>query len=80
MTWSRGRSGSQQGALSQAQAVRRLDDHLCEGIGPAVRSGQSAAHTIVSGDPYTLDDATGASLGGDLFSRWMDWAFTRGGS
>ena len=51
---------------------------LCEGIGPAIRSGQRAAHAIVSGAAYTLDDVTGASLGGGLISRGMDWAFTRG--
>lgn len=51
---------------------------LCEGIGPAIRSGQRAAVAIVSGTPYTLDDVTGASLGGGLISRSMDWAFTRG--
>jgi flavin-dependent dehydrogenase len=51
---------------------------LCEGIGPAIRSGRRAANAILSGDPYTLGDATDASLGGGLFSRWMDWAFTRG--
>jgi flavin-dependent dehydrogenase len=51
---------------------------LCEGIGPAIRSGQRAAHAIVSGAPYTLEDVTGASLGGGLISRSMDWAFTRG--
>jgi menaquinone-9 beta-reductase len=53
---------------------------LCEGIGPAIRSGQHAAHAIVSGTAYTLDDVTGASLGGGLVSRAMDWAFTRGAS
>jgi flavin-dependent dehydrogenase len=51
---------------------------LCEGIGPAIRSGQRAAHAIVSGAAYTLDGVTGASLGGGLISRAMDWAFTRG--
>jgi flavin-dependent dehydrogenase len=51
---------------------------LCEGIGPAIRSGQRAARAIVSGTPYTLEDVTGASLGGGLISRSMDWAFTRG--
>jgi flavin-dependent dehydrogenase len=51
---------------------------LCEGIGPAIRSGQHAAHAIVTGTDYALDDVTGASLGGGLASRWMDWAFTRG--
>lgn len=51
---------------------------LCEGIGPAVRSGQRAADAIVGGAPYSLEDVTGASLGGGLISRAMDWAFTRG--
>jgi flavin-dependent dehydrogenase len=51
---------------------------LCEGIGPAIRSGQRAADAIVSGAEYTLEDVTGASLGGGLISRTMDWSFTRG--
>jgi flavin-dependent dehydrogenase len=51
---------------------------LCEGIGPAIRSGQRAANSILSGTPYSVDDVTGSSLGGGLISRWMDWAFTRG--
>lgn len=53
---------------------------LCEGIGPAIRSGQRAATAILSGGTYTLRDVTGVSLGGGLLSRWMDWAFTRGAS
>jgi menaquinone-9 beta-reductase len=51
---------------------------LCEGIGPAIRSGQRAADAIVNGCSYELDGVTGASMGGGLISRWMDWAFTRG--
>jgi flavin-dependent dehydrogenase len=51
---------------------------LCEGIGPAIRSGQHAAHAILAGTEYTLDGVTGASLGGGAVSRCMDWAFTRG--
>jgi menaquinone-9 beta-reductase len=49
---------------------------LCEGIGPAIRSGQRAAQSILSGGAYALEGVTGASLGGGLISRWMDWAFT----
>jgi len=49
---------------------------LCEGIGPAIRSGQRAAESILSGATYALEGVTGASLGGGLISRWMDWAFT----
>ncbi len=51
---------------------------LCEGIGPAIRSGQRAAESILNGSSYELDGVTGASMGGGLVSRWMDWAFTRG--
>lgn len=51
---------------------------LCEGIGPAIRSGQRAADSILHGHDYALTNVTGASLGGGIISRWMDWAFTRG--
>jgi flavin-dependent dehydrogenase len=51
---------------------------LCEGIGPAIRSGQRAADSILTGAEYRLEGLTGASLGGGLITRWMDWAFTRG--
>jgi menaquinone-9 beta-reductase len=51
---------------------------LGEGIGPAVRSGQHAADAILHGRPYTLDDVTGASAGGGMISRLLDWGFTRG--
>jgi flavin-dependent dehydrogenase len=53
---------------------------LCEGIGPAIRSGHRAAQAIVSGARYSLEGVTGASFGGGLISRGMDWAFTRGAS
>jgi flavin-dependent dehydrogenase len=51
---------------------------MCEGIGPAIRSGFRAADAILVGKPYSLEDVTGASLGGGLASRMLDWAFTRG--
>jgi flavin-dependent dehydrogenase len=51
---------------------------LCEGIGPAIRSGQRAADAVLTGAAYRLEGLTGASLGGGLITRWMDWAFTRG--
>lgn len=52
---------------------------LCEGIGPAIRSGQRAADAIVRGTAFDLD-VTGTSLGAGLVSRALDWAFTRGAS
>jgi len=51
---------------------------MCEGIGPAVRSGFAAADAILHGTNYSLRSVTGASLGGGLASRLLDWAFTRG--
>lgn len=51
---------------------------MCEGIGPAVRSGLAAADSILKGVEFRLDDVTGASLGGGLATRLLDWGFTRG--
>jgi flavin-dependent dehydrogenase len=51
---------------------------LCEGIGPAIRSGRAAARAIVDGDQYDLASVPASSLGGGLVSRLMDWSFTRG--
>jgi flavin-dependent dehydrogenase len=53
---------------------------LCEGIGPAIRSGQLAADAIVTGSPYILGEVDSASLGGGFISRSMDRAFTGGAS
>jgi len=51
---------------------------LCEGIGPAVRSGLRAADAVLHGGAYDLADVTGASMGGGWISRMVDWGFTRG--
>jgi flavin-dependent dehydrogenase len=51
---------------------------LCEGIGPAVRSGARAADAVLHGAAYDLSDVTGASMGGGWISRMIDWGFTRG--
>jgi uncharacterized protein (DUF1501 family) len=51
---------------------------MCEGIGPAIRSGLRAAESILGGAAYRLDDVTGASLGGGIATRLLDWSFTRG--
>jgi flavin-dependent dehydrogenase len=49
---------------------------LCEGIGPAVRSGLRAAHSILSGAPYGIGDIASGSLGNGLLGRVVDWAMT----
>jgi len=51
---------------------------LCEGIGPAVRSGLRAADAVLHCADYELADVTGASLGGGWVTRMVDWGFTRG--
>lgn len=51
---------------------------LCEGIGPAIRSGRRAADAILKGTEYTLADVTGASLGGGWITRLTDFSFTHG--
>jgi flavin-dependent dehydrogenase len=51
---------------------------MCEGIGPAIRSGRMAADSILCGAPFKLDDIAPRSLGDGIVSRWMDWSFTRG--
>ena len=65
-------------ALLTGDAAGLATRDLCEGIGPAIRSGQLAASSILNDTPYELDQVSGASLGGGLITRWMDWAFTRG--
>jgi flavin-dependent dehydrogenase len=51
---------------------------LCEGIGPAIRSGMRAADAILTSADYQIADVTGASLGGGWVTRMVDWGFTRG--
>ena len=53
---------------------------MCEGIGPAIHSGQLAAQAIVKGTDFGLEGVSRASLGGGLISRAFDWAFTHGAS
>jgi flavin-dependent dehydrogenase len=65
-------------ALLAGDAVGLATRDLCEGIGPAVRSGLRAADAILRDSDYALDDVTGASLGGGWITRMVDWGFTRG--
>jgi flavin-dependent dehydrogenase len=48
---------------------------LCEGIGPAVRSGLRAAESIAKGVPYDLSDVQRWSAGGGRVSRWLERSF-----
>jgi len=51
---------------------------LCEGIGPAIRSGQRAADAILTGAAYDLSGLSASSIGLGWVSRAMDWGFNRG--
>ena len=48
---------------------------LCEGIGPAVRSGLLAADAIATGSDYTLAAVRAHSVKQSLVARALDWAF-----
>lgn len=53
-------------------AVGLATRDMCEGIGPAVRSGLFAAHSIVSGEPYSLagiNKLSGASVVSRILAR-----------
>ncbi len=65
-------------ALLTGDAAGLATRDLCEGIGPAVRSGLRAAAAILDGTDYRIDDLTGASLGGGFVTRQLERAFTRG--
>jgi flavin-dependent dehydrogenase len=47
---------------------------MCEGIGPAVRSGLLAARSIVTGEPYSLA-SIGTLSGGSFVSRLLERQF-----
>ncbi len=65
-------------AFITGDAVGLATRDMAEGIGPAVRSGLRAAEAILHGADYSLEEVTGASLGGGLITRLFDWAMTRG--
>lgn len=51
---------------------------LCEGIGPAVKSGQLAAESIISGAIYQLDDVVRYSAENRLVNRLLEYGFAGG--
>lgn len=50
---------------------------MCEGIGPAVRSGLAAAASIIDGTPYDLEGIDAHTLGQPLVRLGLDFALTR---
>lgn len=63
-------------ALLTGDAAGLATRDLCEGIGPAVRSGLKAAEAILTDAPYELSSVSATSLPG-LVGRWLDRRFTR---
>ena len=51
---------------------------LCEGIGPAVRSGQLAAESIIDGRIYRLHDVVRYSAENRLVNRLLEYGFAGG--
>lgn len=50
---------------------------LCEGIGPAVRSGQLAAESIVTGAPYSLEGVGAYSAARGLVRNLLEYMFVK---
>jgi menaquinone-9 beta-reductase len=63
------------GAFLVGDAAGLSTRDLCEGIGPAVRSGLLAADAIASGGEYSLARVRAHSVKQGLVRRGLDWAF-----
>jgi len=50
---------------------------MCEGIGPAVRSGLAAAESIATGAPYSLAHVDRYSIGNGLIHRLLEYMFVK---
>ena len=48
---------------------------LCEGIGPAIRSGEEAADSIALGTKFELSSIAELSLPNNLMGRYLEWRF-----
>lgn len=48
---------------------------MCEGIGPAIRSGMSAADTIATGSDFVLDGIARTSLKPGMMARFLEHRF-----
>ena len=59
-------------------AVGLATRDLCEGIGPAIASGQAAARSIATGAEYSLGSISAFSLDSAVLRRLLEWMFLRG--
>jgi len=50
---------------------------LAEGIGPAIRSGYLAAHSILSGADYTLDNVSAYSTNRGLIRNALEYMMVK---
>jgi len=68
------KGGSDGNVFIVGDAVGLATRDMCEGIGPAVRSGLLAAHSIVTGEPYSLT-GIGTLSGTGFASRLLERQF-----
>ncbi len=50
---------------------------LCEGIGPAIRSGHRAADSIVNGSEYSLESIDAFSAGRGMIRNFLEYMFVK---
>ena len=72
-TWERLEASARAFLIGNSAGLSTRD--LCEGIGPAVRSGLLAADAITSGGAYSLERVRAHSVKQSLVRRGLDWAF-----
>ena len=65
-------------AFITGDAVGLATRDLCEGIGPAIRSGHLAAESILSAREYSLDAIGAHSSEHAIVGKLLDYLFTRG--
>jgi flavin-dependent dehydrogenase len=68
---------SRDNAYITGDALGLATRDMCEGIGPAIRSGLYAADAIVNGSEYSLEGIAALS-GGGWPSRWLERRFAGG--
>ena len=66
-----------EGAFLTGDAAGLATRDLCEGIGPAVRSGQRAADAITRGTDYALDDLPAFSSNHAWVRSALEYFFAR---
>ena len=64
-------------AFITGDAVGLATVDLCEGIGPAIRSGHLAAESILTGAEYSLDAVSAHSSEHTLVKKLLEYMFVK---